>query len=81
MWPVSKRVNVSGRGEDDASLIERVSDAAIAEGQMFKRQRMNHFKVATTAIAIAIPSVRLAARWNHRRRSAKRSSLKTAGAK
>jgi hypothetical protein len=49
MWPVSKRVNVSGRGEADASLIERVSDATIAEGQMFKRQRMNHFKVATTA--------------------------------
>jgi hypothetical protein len=24
MWPVSKRVNVSGRGDDDPSLIEAV---------------------------------------------------------
>jgi len=30
MWPVSKRVNVSGRGDDDASLIEPVEDEAIA---------------------------------------------------
>ncbi len=29
MWPVSKRVNVSGRGEDDPSLIEPVEDEAI----------------------------------------------------
>ena len=30
MWPVSKRVNVSGRGDDDPSLIEPVEDKAIA---------------------------------------------------
>ena len=30
MWPVSKRVNVSGRGDDDPSLIEAV--VAIARG-------------------------------------------------
>ncbi len=30
MWPVSKRVNVSGRGDDDPSLIEPVEDEAIA---------------------------------------------------
>ena len=28
MWPVSKRVNASGRGDDDASLIETVEDGA-----------------------------------------------------
>ena len=32
MWPVSKRVNVSGRGDDDPSLIEPVADQAIADG-------------------------------------------------
>jgi putative SOS response-associated peptidase YedK len=32
MWPVSKRVNVSGRGDDAPSLIEPVEDAAIAGG-------------------------------------------------
>jgi hypothetical protein len=42
---------------------------------------MNHFTVATTAIAIAIPIIAVAARWNHRLRFAKRSDLKTAGAK
>jgi putative SOS response-associated peptidase YedK len=31
MWPVSKRVNVSGRGDDDPGLIEPLEDAAIAE--------------------------------------------------
>jgi putative SOS response-associated peptidase YedK len=31
MWPVSKRVNVSGRGDDDPSLIECVGDDAIAD--------------------------------------------------
>ena len=30
MWPVSKRVNVSGRGDDDPSLIEPVEHEAIA---------------------------------------------------
>ncbi len=30
MWPVSKRVNVSGRGDDDPGLIESVEDEAIA---------------------------------------------------
>jgi putative SOS response-associated peptidase YedK len=30
MWPVSKRVSVSGRGDDDPSLIEPVEDEAIA---------------------------------------------------
>ena len=30
MWPVSKRVNVSGRGDDDPNLIEPVEDKAIA---------------------------------------------------
>jgi hypothetical protein len=30
MWPVSKRVNVSGRGDDDPGLIEPVEDEAIA---------------------------------------------------
>jgi len=30
MWPVSKRVNVSGRGDDDPNLIEPVKDEAIA---------------------------------------------------
>jgi putative SOS response-associated peptidase YedK len=29
VWPVSKRVNVSGRGDDDPSLIEPVEDEAI----------------------------------------------------
>jgi putative SOS response-associated peptidase YedK len=28
MWPVSKRVNVSGQGDDDPSLIEAVEDGA-----------------------------------------------------
>jgi putative SOS response-associated peptidase YedK len=32
MWPVSKRVNASGRGDDDPSLIEPLEDSAIAEG-------------------------------------------------
>jgi putative SOS response-associated peptidase YedK len=32
MWPVSNRVNVSGRGDDDPSLIEPVEDEAIAAG-------------------------------------------------
>ena len=31
MWPVSKRVNFSGRGDDDPSLIEPVDDEAIAD--------------------------------------------------
>jgi hypothetical protein len=31
MWPVSKRVNVSSRGDDDPSLIEPVEDEAIAD--------------------------------------------------
>ena len=30
MWPVSKRVNVSGRGDDDPGLIKPVEDEAIA---------------------------------------------------
>jgi putative SOS response-associated peptidase YedK len=30
MWPVSKRVNVSGRGDDDPSLVEVVEDGAPA---------------------------------------------------
>jgi putative SOS response-associated peptidase YedK len=30
MWPVSKRVNVSGRGDDDPGLIEPVEDEAVA---------------------------------------------------
>lgn len=30
MWPVSKRVNVSGRGDDDPGLIEPVKDQPIA---------------------------------------------------
>ena len=30
MWPVSKRVNVSGRGDDDPGLIEPVEDEATA---------------------------------------------------
>ena len=30
MWPVSKRVNVSGRGDDDPDLVEPVEDEAIA---------------------------------------------------
>ena len=32
MWPVSKRVNVSGRGDDDPSLIEPVEFEANAIG-------------------------------------------------
>ena len=32
MWPVSKQVNVSGRGDDDPNLIEPVEDDAIADG-------------------------------------------------
>jgi len=32
MWPVSKRVNASGRGDDDPSLIEPVEDEANATG-------------------------------------------------
>ena len=32
MWPVSKRVNMSGRGDDDPSLIEPVDDGNVAEG-------------------------------------------------
>jgi hypothetical protein len=32
MWSVSKRVNVSGRGDDEPSLNEPLEDAAIAEG-------------------------------------------------
>jgi putative SOS response-associated peptidase YedK len=30
LWPVSKRVNVSGRGDDDPSLIDAVEDEANA---------------------------------------------------
>jgi putative SOS response-associated peptidase YedK len=30
MWPVSKRVNMSGRGDDDPTLIDPVEDEAIA---------------------------------------------------
>ncbi len=45
---------------------------------MYRRQ-MNHFRAATTAIAIAIPIIAVAARWNHRRRSAEPPNLKTAG--
>ena len=30
MWPVSKRANVSGRGDDDPGLIQPVEDEAIA---------------------------------------------------
>jgi putative SOS response-associated peptidase YedK len=29
MWPISKRVNVSGRGDDDPSLIEAAEDGAV----------------------------------------------------
>jgi putative SOS response-associated peptidase YedK len=32
MWPVSKRVNASGRGDDDPSLIEPAEGEAIAAG-------------------------------------------------
>lgn len=32
MWPVSQRVNASGRGDDDPSLIEPAEDEAIATG-------------------------------------------------
>jgi hypothetical protein len=32
MWPVSRRVNVFGCGDDDPSLIEAVEDKAIAAG-------------------------------------------------
>ena len=32
MWPVSKRVNVSGREDDDRRLIEAVADQATALG-------------------------------------------------
>jgi hypothetical protein len=32
IWPVSKRVNVSGRGDDDPSLVEPVEDGAVYEG-------------------------------------------------
>jgi putative SOS response-associated peptidase YedK len=32
IWPVSKRVNVSGRGDDEPSLIEPIEDEAIATG-------------------------------------------------
>jgi len=32
MWSVSKRVNASGRGDDDPSLIEPVEDKANATG-------------------------------------------------
>jgi len=32
MWPVSKRVNVSGRRDDDPSLIDAVEDKTIAMG-------------------------------------------------
>ena len=46
---------------------------------MFRRQRMNHFTVATTAIAIAIPIIAVAVRWNHRHRSAEPPNLKTVG--
>ena len=35
MWPVSKRVNVLGRGDDDPSLIEPVDDEAIADRREF----------------------------------------------
>jgi hypothetical protein len=38
MWPVSKRVNVSGVGDDDPSLVEPVEDAANAFG-MAPRKR------------------------------------------
>jgi len=31
MWPVSKQVNVSGRGDDDPTLIEPIGDEAMAE--------------------------------------------------
>jgi putative SOS response-associated peptidase YedK len=30
MWPVSKRVNASGRGDDDPSLIEAAGEEAVA---------------------------------------------------
>jgi hypothetical protein len=66
---------------DIIGVVDKKKLSSALPSLMFRRQRMNHFTVATTAIAIAIPSVRLAARWNHRRRSAKRSDLKTAGAK
>jgi putative SOS response-associated peptidase YedK len=32
IWPVSKRVNATGRGNDDPSLIESVEDEANATG-------------------------------------------------
>ncbi len=32
MWPVAKRVNVSGSGDDDPSLIEAVEDGATVKG-------------------------------------------------
>jgi putative SOS response-associated peptidase YedK len=37
MWPVSKRVNVSGKGDDDPSLVKPVDDEAIAEGSAWAR--------------------------------------------
>jgi putative SOS response-associated peptidase YedK len=30
MWPVSKQVNASGRGDDNPNLVEPVEDEAIA---------------------------------------------------
>jgi putative SOS response-associated peptidase YedK len=32
MWPISKRVNKSGQGDDDPGLIEAVGDEANATG-------------------------------------------------
>jgi putative SOS response-associated peptidase YedK len=32
LWPVSKRVNISGQGDDDPGLIEPVEDAALTQG-------------------------------------------------
>jgi putative SOS response-associated peptidase YedK len=37
MWSVSKRVNVSGQGDDDSSLVKPVDDEAIAEGSPWAR--------------------------------------------
>ena len=40
MWPVSKRVNVSSRGDDDPGLIEPVEDEAIATSSCRSVERL-----------------------------------------
>jgi hypothetical protein len=42
---------------------------------------VSHFTLAATAIAIAVSSVKKAARWNYRRPSAEIPKLETAGVK